>query len=325
MASSLLSGEYMRNKAEIDDAYQKALLKIKNDRGSLYTQFGRNENGTVDPNLKYGLLQQLERRYDSSRAQTSQSKDAAFKGYGITPLDAGGNWKLDPNGDGVLQRLQQDFSTTRGRIEDARNRLQSSTGLSGVFEGDKATGVSINEGQGQYQRLMENQAWNLDELRDSVGARGIGTSGLASLLRDRGETQAADQRSDFRSQVIDQLTQSKMAESDLTRQYGRSTEDIYREIQQMFNRFSQNDGDLSYQAGVDRLNLENSLQSSLSGLAEAEQQASFDRNNNTQSALMAELLRRIQTAGSAPTVSAAPSKKNQPNKGGAGTGNTRAM
>src|SRR3954471_14864846 len=112
-----VDGIYAQQQAEAERLYQQSLTNIAASKQSILQQYGYTPDYKLDGGNPYGGMQQIEHNYETQVANVnrqiaglSNARTGFGRDYGIN-IGGGTSYTIDPNADGVFQRLGKSHDT----------------------------------------------------------------------------------------------------------------------------------------------------------------------------------------------------------------------
>ena len=313
MAAAPINGDYAMAKAAAQRAYEQAQANIAARKGKTLQRYGYDTGGNVDGTNKYGSYQMIQKSYDDAKAAMQQDSDRFSSEYGIK-LDGQGGYSQDGS-DGVLQRMGQDHQTVLDRLMDARNKTEFASGLKGRYDAQgnpQGLSLSLDNQHGALQRMLGQQGESLDAAEEAGMARGIGGRGLGAQAAGRVGFQAAGQRQDLRTNLVDMLTGNARNAQDENTDYSRNTKDMDKSIRDALADMMKSGKDLDFQKGKDEYDMGNSLADMLAGLDQESYGAQTDYQNSNMDAAIAAALSGNTGTAPGPKAAGPQSKRETP-------------
>lgn len=265
-----ISGYVADSNAAAQAAYERALAGVAKNKASAYQQYGFNADGTLDSNNSYGLYQQTQKKYADALSQTADQ-------YGITVGADGKSWSVNQNSNGELAQLIQ---------QKQKAEFNSGLGVNYGADGKPADLTLSGQNQyGDYERLLGNAADSIASAEDSSRARGLGGHGLGAQAGQQLRFGMSGQLQDYRSNLLDTLTQNVMNQQSTTKNIGSALDSI------------------DYGKKQDTYSLMQQLNQMLQGYDQEGNQALSDRDSSMRDAALQDALSRIANGD----FSAAPS------------------
>lgn len=185
--------------------------------------------------------------------------------YGITVGSDGKSYTVDPNSNGQLASLGRARTNT---IFDSGMNEDGTLGTQNQYGG--------------YQRLLGQEAGELSQAEDASRARGLTGKGLGAQGAQQLRFQQAGDQQDFRTQLTRTLAQNTLDRQSTTKGIDRSL------------------GDIAYNKDVSNYDLTNSLNQSMNGYDQQDQQALYDRNQTLNNGYLQDILNQITTGNFTP-------------------------